>query len=132
MTNYLMLNNFWFAKKINRKCTVFSRTLDDTASNERYVDSVLYEQIPCYFWIAKKSWNLINNDLSLNTPNDRYEVTIEIDKTLVRKDMLVELFQPSWYSIWKYVIDSEPQENFSISWWPSHIHFIAVKRDGWS
>ena len=87
----------------DKKCDIYSTTLAKVDGSEIETEVLLYSQIECNF---EGGDQLSNDNLSVETDNDTYIVTLPIQYSDVRQGMVIELFENLIWTVGRFKIDS--------------------------
>jgi len=91
----------------DKKCSIYSITKAKVDGSESYVETPLYTEILCDFWLG--SWNNTDSKLSRDTKELYYTVDLQPSYTDVRKWMRIQLFDivnGSSIDLWMFEIVS--------------------------
>ena len=94
---------------LDKTCNIQEQTVDNSSSTQVLVVNDIHVWAACHFYLSSANSNLQDTDISVNTKNQWYRVVLEANKTDVRENQLIELFEKTGFSVGKFKIKSVEQ-----------------------
>lgn len=92
-----MLANF-----LNQTANIVQINKTNSWWEEIKTETRIYTWISCYYYDSNQVLN--ETDLANNTDLSWFKVILEPNKTLVRKEMQIEIIDPDLWNIWEFII----------------------------
>ena len=91
----------------DKHCSIWSTAKIVVRWSQVDQETLIYDNILCNFeWSQWKGKDLSNDDIWIHTDIDVYNVTLPIERDLVRKWQIIELVENRIWSIGRFRIDS--------------------------
>lgn len=115
---------------MDKKCSIFS--VEPTIKDWEQVISevVKYTSVACDFYPSNKQGAFWKNNQAIQYPEFLREVVLSWEYTDVRSWWIVELLDPSMWSMGKYIVLPYPVSYRNISWNIDSIVLQVKKDDG--